>query len=350
MSPKIRVLVVDDSAFARKVMREVLSRNHGIEVVGTARDGLEALERVTELRPDVVTLDLVMPNLDGLGFLRALPPFGAPRVIVVSVSDGNSEIGIEALHAGAVDLVRKPTALATDGLYDVENELVAKVRAAAASQPQRRSVQPYAPLFSPLALSAAQTRLIVIGTSTGGPNALTQLLTALPRDLPVPIAIALHIPVGYTEALARRLDDACAISVMEAGDSTELRPGLAVLARGGLHLKVRKDGARGFAYLSSVPTTTAHFPAVNVLFESAAREYGSGVLAVVLTGMGDDGLEGARAVHAAGGTVLTEAEASCIVYGMPRCVREAGLAAAEARIEDMSAAVLGHVHSRPVES
>lgn len=330
----IRVLVVDDSAFARKVMREVLQSSREIEVVGTARDGLEALERIVELSPDVVTLDLVMPNLDGLGVLEALPARRAPRIIVVSISDRDSELGIRALQAGAVEIVHKPTALATEHLYELRDELVRKVKAAAAARTPAVAAAPFhAPL--PLLQLPARRNLVAIGTSTGGPQALTRLLTALPADFPVPIAIALHIPPGYTHELARRLDDASAIEVEEAHDGLELRPGLAIIARGGVHLTFQRSGLKVLARLSEEPRSAIHSPSVDVLFRSAAETYGASTLGVVLTGMGDDGLIGARLIHQAGGRLLTQSEASCVVYGMPRCVDEAGLSAAQASIEEL---------------
>lgn len=334
MQSKIRVLVVDDSAFARKVLSEVL-RSDDIEVVGIARDGLEALEQIAELKPDVITLDLVMPNLDGIGVLQALPKQNPPRVVVVSMSHEESELGIEALTRGATTIVQKPTALATDRLYELKDAVMRAVREAALAH-HRPSIVPVAPLASARAL---RTDLVVIGTSTGGPQALTRLLAAFPADFPTPIAIALHIPAGYTEELAKRLDHSCAIDVAEASEGLELRPGLAVLARGGMHLKFERRDSVTRARLDREPATETHAPSVDILFESAALHHGGRVLGVVLTGMGSDGLRGAKAIHAAGGRLLTEAEASCVVYGMPRVVKEAGLAEAEARLEDMALAI-----------
>jgi two-component system chemotaxis response regulator CheB len=340
-SPKaIRVLIVDDSAFARKVLRESLSVSPLLEVVGIARDGLEALEKIAELKPDVVTLDLVMPNLDGLGVLRALTPGQGPRVVIVSISDSNSALGVEALQIGAVDLVPKPTALATDRLYELSSELVAKVIAAGSSI--NRAFAP-APAPKPANLRAGATRLVVIGTSTGGPQALTRLLTALPADLPVAVAVALHIPPGYTETLARRLNDACAVKVFEAAEGSALLPGTVAIARAGIHLRIRADGDAITAHLDPHPRTAPFCPSVNVLFESAAAALGAAVLGVVLTGMGDDGLEGARAIKSASGRTLTESESSCVVYGMPRVVVEAQLSAGQAPIEAMADAILRHL-------
>jgi two-component system chemotaxis response regulator CheB len=340
MKPPIRVLVVDDSAFARKVLREVLTQTPEIEVVGTARDGLEALEKIVQLRPDVITLDLVMPNLDGLGVLAHLPVEHTPRVIVVSVSDGETELGAEALQAGALDIVRKPTALATQQLYDIGAELSRKIMMAAEARPSR-----VVTVVPPEARSIALRRhdIIVLGTSTGGPQAITRLLPALPVDLPIPLLVALHIPPGYTEALAARLDAISALHIVEARDGLELCPGLVVLARGGAHLELTQSGDPPRLALDHRLGTAQHAPSVDRLFASAAARYGSRTLGVVLTGMGNDGMEGAAAIRQAGGTVLTESELSCVVYGMPRSVKEAGHSNAEAPIEAMAVAILAHL-------
>ncbi|MCE9671015.1 chemotaxis-specific protein-glutamate methyltransferase CheB [Myxococcus stipitatus] len=345
-STPIRVLVVDDSAFARKVLRQVLSHAEGLEVVGTARDGLDALEKLVELSPDVITLDLVMPGLDGLGVLRALASMPSPpRVVVVSSAGEESELAVTALQAGAVELVHKPTALATDRLYELGEVLVAKVRAAAIAVP-RPSVAPAPPVEAPPprppVLGPARN-LVVVGTSTGGPQALTRLLSMLPPDFPAPMALALHIPAGYTEAVARRLDAQCALEVLEAEQGMELRPGRVVLARAGQHLKVERHGERTLARLDRHPVRLPHHPSVDVLFESAAKAWGADTVGLVLTGMGDDGLEGARTIRAAGGTVLTEAESSCVVYGMPRVVDEAGLSAGTAPLEGLLALLRAHL-------
>jgi len=331
MTRPIRVLIVDDSAFARKVLREVLMQSRKIEVVGIARDGLEALEKAAELTPDVITLDLMMPNLDGIGVLESLgqgDPDSAPRVVIVSTSGGEGELAIRALERGAVDIVVKPTALATDRLYDLGEELRRKVEAAFVARPERAPTASAAATYDARKLLART--LVAIGTSTGGPQALTKLLTALPGNFPLPLVIALHIPPGYTGTLARRIDEAAAISVIEAAEGVVLRPGLAVIARGGEHLQVLRRADTLVCKLGRVPSNTPHFPSVDVLFESVAQSVGAGALGLVLTGMGDDGRRGAQVIRAAGGIVLTESAESCVVYGMPRSVVEAGLSDADA--------------------
>jgi two-component system chemotaxis response regulator CheB len=335
------VLVVDDSAFARKVLREALTQDPRITVVGTARDGLDALERIAELKPDVVTLDLVMPNLDGLGLLQALPLVGAPRVVLVTTSASTSELAVAALAAGAVDFVHKPTALATDQLFDLSDELRRKVVAAADARPQPST------LAAPGALlqgRAAMVRAVVIGTSTGGPQALARLIPALPKYLPVPVLVALHIPAGYTDALARRLDESSALTVVEAGEGEiELRGGQVVLARGGEHLIIAQSAGNLVARIDRSLKNATYVPSVDHLFRSAARVLGRSTLGVVLTGMGDDGLEGSREIRRQGGEVLVESAASCVVHGMPRAVKDAGLATEEAPLHSMAERIVARL-------
>ena len=343
-SGKVSVLVVDDSAFARKVLREALAAHPGIDVVGVARDGLEALEKCIELEPDVMTLDLVMPQLDGLGVLRALDPEKGPRVVVVSISDAQSALGIEALELGAVDIVQKPTALATDRLFELAGELCAKVLVAAGAARSRASVPPPSKPAPLLNANLRGVKLVAIGTSTGGPQALSRLIPMLPATLPVPVVIALHIPAGYTDALARRLNEASAVTVVEASDEPRLlAPGIVVLAQGGSQFTVTRRGAALVAVVDHTAVQSLYAPSVDHLFHGAARELGDRALGVVLTGMGDDGLAGARAIRMAGGEILAECESSCVVYGMPRAVTEAGLVSTSAPLDQMAALILSRL-------
>lgn len=345
----VRVLVVDDSAFARKVLRTVLTTSPAIEVVGTARDGLDALEQIDRLRPDVVTLDLMMPNLDGVGVIRAAPK--GTRFVVVSITGADSEQAITALQAGAISLVRKPTSLATDRLYDIGDEIVREVLAAASArpiEPPRAQAQP-TPIAEAPAPAPSPPRVVVLGTSTGGPQALSALLPQLPGDLAAPIAIALHIPPGYTTSLAHRLDDASAVHVVEAAHGMTLEPGTVAIAPGGRHLSIARSNDAGDAVVARLDRDdpgALHRPSVNLLFRSAAEAFGGSSLAVVLTGMGDDGLAGATAIRDAGGKVLAEAESSCVVYGMPRVVIEAAVAATAAPLEEMASALVRLVGRR----
>lgn len=331
MSRRIRVLVVDDSAFARKVVRECLSLDPQIEVVGTARDGLDALEKIPLLSPDVITLDLVMPNLDGIGFLGHLPP-SPPRVVLCSTADVDSAMVVHALSLGAIASVHKPTALATERLYEIGRPLIEAVKLAASAG----HAGPPHPEPTPVTIAprTVHTRLVVIGASTGGPQAITQILTAFPADFPVPVAVVVHMPSGYTEGFAARLNAQCPLEVIEAHDGAALAPGRVIIARGGLHLCVNPSG--GSVRLSAQPLDRPHRPSVDILFTTAAAAFREGTLAVVLTGMGDDGLVGARAVVSAGGRVLTQSAASCVVYGMPRVVAEAGLSAGSVGLDEMA--------------
>lgn len=329
-----RVLVVDDSAFARLVLSRLLRASGQIDVVGTASDGAVALEKIGELDPDIVTLDLTMPDVDGIAVLRHLAGRARPRVIVVSISGGDTELGAEALSLGAVDLVAKPTALASDRLREIGDELVAKVLAVAAERPAVT-----APVPRPVERGA---ELVMIGTSTGGPQALHRVLAALPADLAAPVTIVLHIPIGYTDAIAQRLDKISPLHVVEATDGLEVTPGMVVLARGGAHLRVVRSDGKLHTEVSPLPTRM-FTPSVDELFLSGARAVGARALGVVLTGMGDDGLEGARAIARAQGGLLVESATTCVVYGMPRSVEEAGLGAVSVPLDDVASEIARRV-------
>ena len=339
----VRVLVVDDSAYVRKAVGQMLARSPFIEVVGTARDGREALELADEKAPDVITCDLNMPEMDGVSFVRAQMVRRPTPIIIMTVANRSGEQVLAALDAGAVDFIQKPTALASDRLLDVADELVEKVKAAA-SAPVARLMElgpvvirdlPPAPR-----VGTGHADILVIGISTGGPQALKLLMPRLPADLPIPVAIVLHMPVGYTELYAKKLDELCSLHVKEAHEGDELRPGLVLLAAAGRHLVLRRAGDRVLAHLDLRPLDTPHRPAVDVLFQSAAEVYGGRTLGLVMTGMGSDGREGAAWIKARGGRILTEAEESCVVYGMPRAVVEAGLSDASVTLDELAPAIL----------
>jgi two-component system, chemotaxis family, protein-glutamate methylesterase/glutaminase len=342
LSQIIRVLVVDDSAFVRKVMRQMLLRSPFIEVIGIARDGVEALELVEQLKPDVVTLDLNMPNANGLVFLRAQMEKAPVPVIVVSMASKDGEQVLEALEAGAVDVIQKPTGLATEKLLEIADELLAKVKAAAATPFRKPAPRvPCVSIAPSVQATSRTTDVLLIGISTGGPQALKYLIPRLPGDFPVPILIVLHMPVGYTELFARSLQSVTAMEVREAREGDVVRPGLVLLAPAGLHLSLKRDLAGDVtAHLDLLPLETAHRPAVDVLFKSAAEVYGERALGVVMTGMGSDGTPGAAWIKAAGGKILVEAEESCVVYGMPRSVVEAGLYDRVSPLGKMAATIL----------
>ena len=344
----LRVLVADDSAFARKVVREVLSRSPFLEVVGTARNGQEALELTRELEPDVVICDLFMPELDGLGFVRAQMARRPLPIVLISSVAGDEESLLSALQAGAVDFVQKPTALANDRMFEMSAQLVAKVKAVAGTPRDRLMNDGDHPVPVALEVSHAPAResavdVVVIGISTGGPQALRHLIPQLPAACPVPVAVVLHMPVGYTDLYADKLNEISALRVAEAREDDRLRPGLVLIAPGGQHLSFRRAGAHVVAHLDSQMRNGPHRPSVDVLFQSAAEVYGPRVLAVVMTGMGSDGKKGAAWIKAKGGTVLTESDETCVVYGMPRSVVEAGLSDASVPLDRMARAILERI-------
>jgi two-component system chemotaxis response regulator CheB len=343
MAGLIRVLVVDDSAFVRKVVKQMLSRSPFIEVVGTARDGHDALELVGTLQPDVVTLDLVMPGMDGIEFLKQQMAIRPLPVVICSITHESGAAALEALELGAVDFVQKPTALATDRILEIADELIAKVKTAAAATVMAdlpRVATPEATQAPAVSVAAEQADVVVIGISTGGPQALRYLIPQFPADFPVPIIMVLHMPVGYTEMYAQRLNEISALDVSEAHEGDVLRPGAAFLAPAGRHVVLHRSGGGGVSvHLDVRPTDTQHRPSVDVLFRSAADAYGGRVLGVVMTGMGNDGMLGAAHIKAKGGRIITEAESSCVVYGMPRAVVEAGVSDRVATLEAMSASI-----------
>jgi len=338
----VRVLVVDDSAYVRKMMTQMLSRSPFLDVVGAARDGKDALEMAGALKPDVITCDLNMPEMDGVSFVRQQMAARPIPIVIISVASPSGEQVLAALEAGAVDFLQKPTALATDRLLDVADELVAKVKAAAGAQmwrlsPRALTRQVAAP---PAKIVARQTDILLIGISTGGPQALKTLIPRLPADFPVPVAMVLHMPIGYTELYAQKLNDLSNLRVKEAEEGEVIEAGTAYLAAAGRHLSFRRGGASVMAHLDMRPLDMPHRPAVDVMFQSAADIFGARVMGVVMTGMGADGRDGSAWIKARGGQILTEAEQSCVVYGMPRSVVEAGLSDASASLEELFDVIL----------
>jgi len=342
----IRVLVVDDSAYVRKVVTQMLSRSPFIEVVGTAHNGREALELTEKLQPDVVTLDLIMPNMDGIAFLKEQMARRPLPVVVVSIASESGDLALQALDAGAIDFIQKPTALATERIFEMSDELIEKVKTAASVPVSRLPAAPVAPPAPELPPPAPKPRVgaieaVVIGLSTGGPQALKLLIPRLPADFPAAIAMVLHMPVGYTEMYAQRLDELSRLKVVEAREGDAMAPGKALLAPAGRHLTLRREADGSVvAHLDARPFDTPHRPSVDVLFKSAAEVYGPRLLGIVMTGMGMDGKEGAAWIKARGGIVFTEAEETCVVYGMPRAVKEAGLSDRSVPLYGMVQAIL----------
>lgn len=337
-----RVLVVDDSAYVRKVVTQILSRSPFLEVVATARDGIDALEKAEEFQPDVITCDLIMPEMNGVEFVREQMKRRRVPVIIMSIASETAEMALTALEVGAIDFVQKPTALATEKLLEIADELIAKVKTAAEIPPSRP------PLISSNESLPSRFRepqqgavdAVVLGISTGGPQALRYMIPQLPHDFRVPMLIVMHMPVGYTEMYAHKLNELTKLEFQEAGEGEIVEAGKVLLAPAGRHLTLKrnKDG-NVVTHLDARPFETLHRPSVDVLFQSAAETYGSRLLGIVMTGMGTDGKEGASWIKAKGGIVFTESEESCVVYGMPRAVVEVGLSDRRVPLDQMSRAI-----------
>jgi two-component system chemotaxis response regulator CheB len=348
MEGVLRVLVVDDSAYVRKVVKEMLSRSPFIEVVGAARDGREALELAKQLEPDVVTCDLIMPELDGVGFVQEQMRRKPVPIIIMSIANENAEAALNALDSGAVDFVQKPTALATEKIFEVSNQLIDKVKAAGSISLDRIQTSAAAQKNSPAeqvqqgstVVGNHSVDIVVLGVSTGGPQALKQVIPQLPSDLPVPVVVVMHMPVGYTEMYARKLDELSMLSVREALEGDVVRAGVVLVAPAGRHLSFRRlpDGTV-VTHLDARPFEMLHRPSVDVMFQSAAETFRDRVLGIVMTGMGSDGKQGCAWIKSQGGLVFTESEESCVVYGMPGSVVEAGLSDKELPLGKLAEAI-----------
>jgi two-component system chemotaxis response regulator CheB len=325
------VLVVDDSAFMRTALSRMISSEFGIEVVGTACSGREALVKIASLDPDVVTLDVEMPGLDGLETLRCIMSQSPRPVIMVSaVTERDAEITFDALGAGAFDYVPKQLSPASLDIIHIRQDLVAKIWAAAQA-PRSAPAEPLGRKpsgsfgFEAQSTSPMSPAIVAVGTSTGGPKALQEILPLFPRDLPVPILIVQHMPLGFTAPFAQRLDSLCSVTVCEAAHNEPIRPGVAYIAPAGMHMTVeRTSDLQASICLRTHPEKHQHIPSVDVMMKSVAETFGSLAMGIIMTGMGSDGAEGMRAIQRRGGLTVGQDEATCAVYGMPRACAELG--------------------------
>ncbi len=328
MKPKIRVMVVDDSATVRQVLSRILTQAPDIEVIGTAADPLFALEKMQRNWPDVIVLDVEMPRMDGISFLKKLmAEHPTPVVICSSLTEKSADSGMQALALGAVEIITKPQLGLKQFLLDRGEQLIGAVRAAACARPrllllpQEEQIAPQgteAALQASAPMSLETTdKVVAIGTSTGGTQALEILLSSLAQDVPG-MVIVQHMPEKFTRAFAMRLNSRCIIEVREAREGDRVLPGLALIAPGGRHLLLKRSGAQYRVSVEDGPQVNRHKPSVDVLFRSVARCAGSNALGIIMTGMGDDGARGLKAMHDAGALTLAQDEASCVVYGMPR--------------------------------
>lgn len=312
----IKVLVVDDSAMVRNILQRELSKNRDIEVVGTAPDPYVARDKIVQLKPDVVTLDIEMPRMDGITFLKKIMQYyPLPIIIVSSLTPKGGELAMEALEAGAVEVLCKPGAAYTVGEMSVE--LIDKIKAAARVRVKKKENETNKTLYTKLSLTKTTNKVIVIGASTGGTEALTRVLRVLPQNSPG-IAIVQHMPEHFTRSFANRLNEICDIEVKEAENGDSIVPGRALIAPGNYHILLKRSGANYYVEVKSGPLVSRHRPSVDVLFKSAAKYGGKNVIAVIMTGMGKDGAEGIKMLHDQEAKTIAQDESSCVVFGMPK--------------------------------
>jgi two-component system chemotaxis response regulator CheB len=349
---KIKVLCVDDSALIRSLMTEIINSQPDMTVVATASDPLVARDLVKQHNPDVMTLDVEMPRMDGLEFLEKLMRLRPmPVVMVSSLTERGSEAALRALELGAIDFVTKPRLGIRDGLLSYTDLIAGKIRIAAAAKllPAKRATSGVsltqvmdAPMLRSPLLSTE--KLIIIGASTGGTEAIREILQPLPPDSPG-ILIAQHMPAGFTHSFAQRLNGLCRIVVSEAVHGERILPGHAYIAPGGFHLSLTRSGANYVAQVDQEPPVNRHRPSVDVLFDSAAKHAGKNAIGVILTGMGRDGAEGLLRMRQAGAHTLAQDEASCVVFGMPREAIAMGAANEVVALPEMSQRVMAHLRS-----
>jgi len=339
---KIRVLVVDDSAVVRKVFSEELSHEKDIQVVATAPDPYVARDKIVALKPDVVTLDIEMPRMDGLTFLRKLMKYyPLPVIIVSSLTKEGGSLALEAMEIGAVDVISKPGEAYSVG--DMSAQLAEKIRAAAQVDMVQRArlmaSQVTAAPQTKLSLTKTTNKIIAIGASTGGTEALKDVLVQLPPNTPG-IMIVQHMPAKFTTSFAERLNNLCQIRVKEAEDGDSVVPGTALLAPGNFHMVMRRSGARYYVNIKSGPLVCYQRPAVDVLFNSVAAYGGANAVGVILTGMGKDGAQGMLKMKETGAKTIAQDEASCVVFGMPKEAIEAGGVDQVVSLKDIPSAIL----------
>ncbi|MEM1331205.1 MAG: chemotaxis-specific protein-glutamate methyltransferase CheB [Planctomycetota bacterium] len=332
----MRVLIIDDSAMMRRVLRKLIEAGDGFEVVGTANDGREGVEKTISLRPDLVTLDVEMPEMDGIDALRRITKVPSPPAVLMcsTLTAEGSDTALKALSLGAADVIAKdPDSLSVDAGAEVREQLLKKLKAigeghrrsiAARSVAKKRG-QPAGRRTAPLpTLDASKYDLVCIGSSTGGPPALESVLSRIPEGFPLPVVIAQHMPELFTRSLAGRLNDHCGLEVVHAESDTKLEPGMAAVIKGGKHGKVARSAGRLLLRIGDEPADALYRPSVDALLASQAEATGARSLSIVLTGMGEDGSQGALAVSERGGKVISQEATSCVVFGMPRAVEQVG--------------------------
>jgi two-component system chemotaxis response regulator CheB len=343
----IRVLVVDDSALMRKLIPQMLERDNSIHVVGTAIDGVFALAKIAELKPDCITLDLEMPRMDGIETLRQIMRQQQVPVVVVSAhTREGASATFKALHLGAFDFVAKPENILAEGMSEIAAEMIAKIKAAVNSPFRRRPMPSVGVIAGPkpkrCGVPGPASIVIAIGVSTGGPHSLEYMLSHLPAEFPAAILVVQHMPAGFTEALGRRLNDACSLDVKEAQSGDLLAAGRVLICPGGRHMRVRRMPLGDVVVLSDDPKVNGHRPSVDVLFRSVAQEFGADAVGLLMTGMGEDGAEGLGVMKDAGALTIAQDEESSVVFGMPRVAIERGYANRVVSLEALPNTLIAH--------
>ncbi len=338
----IRVLIVDDSATARAVLREILEADPMIEVVATASDAFVARDKIVELRPDVVCLDVEMPRMDGITFLKKMMHYmPMPVIMVSSLTQSGAKTTLEALEAGAVDFVPKLHSHIYDGKDEMKDELIAKIKIASKIKIFKRE------LLNPqqantTSLAETTNKILAIGASTGGTEALKDVLIGLPRNAPGTVIVQ-HMPANFTGAFAQRLNSLCAMEVREAKNGDSIIPGLVLVAPGDYHMVVRRSGARYYVEIGSGEKVSGHRPSVDVLFNSVAKIAGANAIGVILTGMGSDGAKGLLSMRKAGAKTIGQDEASCVVYGMPKIAYDIGAIQMQVPLSKVANSILASI-------
>jgi len=337
----VRVLVVDDSALMRKLIPQILETDNSIQVVGTAMDGNFGLKKIDELKPQVITLDLEMPGMGGLDMLKEIMRrHRIPVIVVSSHSTEGASVTLKALSLGAFDFVSKPSDVSSR-MPEVAQELISKIKAAA----QSRGIPIHAATDFPVPVprpkgkpgeKRAPTKIVAIGISTGGPQSLQYLLAQLPADFPGSFVVVQHMPEGFTEMFARRLDECCSLNVKEAQSGDLLLAGRVLICPGSRHMKLKRLPLGDIAILSDDPRVNGHRPSADVMFKSVAEEFGQRALGLLMTGMGEDGAHGLGLIKAAGGLTIAQGEQSCVVFGMPKAAIERGHAMRVVELEALA--------------
>ena len=345
----VKVLIVDDSALVRDILKKGLAADPGLEVVGTAADPFDARDKIVKLRPDVLTLDVEMPKMDGVEFLRRLmPQYPMPVVMVSSLTEKGKQVTLDALDAGAIDFVSKPKSDMARGLENMLTELRTKLKIAATanvSHWKQKRAQLFAkrqPVHVQHALSETTDKVIAIGASTGGTEAIREVITRFPANTPG-VVIVQHMPPGFTRMFADRMNTLCLMEVKEAADGDRVMPGRILIAPGDRHMEIQRSGGVYKARLSEGELVCGHRPSVEVMMLSVAKSVGANAVGVMLTGMGGDGAGGMLAMHQAGARTMAQDEASCVVFGMPKVAWERGGAEKLIPLQDMAQAVMNAV-------